>query len=61
MKSHVYADKPQTLGHMEANIRPVNADIRPQLLEKVFENWTSQLRFIRNSRGVHMPENIFKH
>ncbi|GFV09927.1 putative DD41D transposase [Trichonephila clavipes] len=54
VKSLVYADKPQTLDHLEDNIRRVIADIRPQMLEKVIENWTSRLspalcitRFIR--------------
>ncbi|GFS60738.1 helicase domino [Trichonephila clavipes] len=41
VKSLVYADKPQTLDHLEDNIRRVIADIRPQMLEKVFKNWTS--------------------
>ncbi|GFT74138.1 uncharacterized protein TNCV_3708381 [Trichonephila clavipes] len=44
VKSFVYADKPQTLDHLEDNIRHVRhviADIRPQMLEKVIENWTS--------------------
>ncbi|GFT95430.1 putative transposable element [Trichonephila clavipes] len=41
VKSLVYADKPQTLDHLEVNIRRVIADIRPQMLEKVIENWTT--------------------
>ncbi|GFU68279.1 uncharacterized protein TNCV_834061 [Trichonephila clavipes] len=60
VKSLVYADKPQTLDHLEDNIRRVIADIRPQMLEKVIENWTSALDYIRASRGSHMPEIIFK-
>ncbi|GFW34471.1 uncharacterized protein TNCV_500891 [Trichonephila clavipes] len=60
VKSLVYADKPQTLDHLEDNIRRVIADIRPQMLEKVIENWTSRLGYIRASRGSHMPEIIFK-
>ncbi|GFX84863.1 uncharacterized protein TNCV_4996951 [Trichonephila clavipes] len=60
VKSLVYADKPQTLDHLEYNIRRVIADIRPQMLEKVIENWTSRLDYIRASRGSHMPEIIFK-
>ncbi|GFV48349.1 uncharacterized protein TNCV_2479141 [Trichonephila clavipes] len=59
-KSLVYADKPQTLDHLEDNIRRVIADIRPQMLEKVIENWTSRLDYIRASRGSRMPEIIFK-
>ncbi|GFT12637.1 transposable element Tc3 transposase [Trichonephila clavipes] len=59
VKSLVYADKPQTLDHLEDNIGRVIADIRPQMLEKVIENWTSRLDYIRASRGSHMPEIIF--
>ncbi|GFW19884.1 putative transposable element [Trichonephila clavipes] len=39
VKSLVYADKPQTLDHLEDNIRRVIADIRLQMLEKVIEKW----------------------
>ncbi|GFY28606.1 uncharacterized protein TNCV_4150371 [Trichonephila clavipes] len=60
VKSLVYADKPQTLDHLEDNIRRVIADIRPQMLEKVIENWTSRLDYIRANRGSPMPEIIFK-
>ncbi|GFW22217.1 putative DD41D transposase [Trichonephila clavipes] len=60
VKSLVYADEPQTLHHLEDNIRRFIADLRPQMLEKVIENWTSRLDYIRASRGSHMPENIFK-
>ncbi|GFW18141.1 uncharacterized protein TNCV_4006811 [Trichonephila clavipes] len=59
-KSLVYADMPQMLDHLEDNIRCVIADIRPQMLEKVIENWTSRLDYIRASRFSHMPEIIFK-
>ncbi|GFV86384.1 putative transposable element [Trichonephila clavipes] len=60
VKSLVYADKPQTLDHLEDNIRRVIADIRPRMLEKVIENWTSRLDYIQASRGSPMPEIIFK-
>ncbi|GFT97307.1 transposable element Tc3 transposase [Trichonephila clavipes] len=46
VKSLIYVDKPQTLDHLEDNIRRVIADIRPQMLEKVIENWTSRLDYI---------------
>ncbi|GFW75015.1 usher syndrome type-1G protein homolog [Trichonephila clavipes] len=48
------------LDHLEDTIRRVIADIRPQMLEKVIENWTSRLDYIRASRGSPMPEIIFK-
>ncbi|GFY06619.1 transposable element Tc3 transposase [Trichonephila clavipes] len=60
VKSLVYVDKAQTLDHLEDNIRRVIAYIRPQMLEKVIENWTSRLNYIRASHGSHMPEIIFK-
>ncbi|GFX06377.1 DUF4817 domain-containing protein [Trichonephila clavipes] len=60
VKSLVYADKPQTFDYLEDNIRRVIVDIRPQMLEKVIENWTSRLDYIRASRGSPMPEIIFK-
>ncbi|GFW99043.1 transposable element Tc3 transposase [Trichonephila clavipes] len=60
VKSLVYAYKPQTLDHLEDNIRRVIADIRPQVLEKVIENWTFRLDYIRASRGYPMPEIMFK-
>ncbi|GFX45604.1 putative marince1 [Trichonephila clavipes] len=60
VKSLVYAVKPQTLDHLENHIRRVIADIRPQMLEKVIENWTSRLDYTRASRGSPMPEIIFK-
>ncbi|GFW28939.1 putative transposable element [Trichonephila clavipes] len=60
VKSLVYADKPQTLDPLEDIIRRVIADIRPQMLEKVIENWTSRLDYIRASRGSPMPEIMIK-
>ncbi|GFV59678.1 DUF4817 domain-containing protein [Trichonephila clavipes] len=60
VKSLVYADKPQTLDHLEDNIHRVITDIRPQMLEKVIENWTSRLDYIRASRGSLMPEITLK-
>ncbi|GFY27011.1 hypothetical protein TNCV_931521 [Trichonephila clavipes] len=55
VKALIYADKPQTLDPLEDNIGRVIADIRPQILEKVIENWTSRLDYIRASRGSSMP------
>ncbi|GFU52170.1 heat shock 70kDa protein 8 [Trichonephila clavipes] len=57
VKSLVYADKPQTLDHLEDNIHRVIADIRPQMLEKVIENWTTSEPAVAVSP---MPEIIFK-
>ncbi|GFV69922.1 hypothetical protein TNCV_1982891 [Trichonephila clavipes] len=58
VKSLVYADKPQKPDYLEDNIRRVIADIRPQMLEKVIENWTSRLDYIRASRGSYARNHI---
>lgn len=60
VKSKVYADKPATIDALEANIERVIRDIRPEMLEKVAHNWTSRIRFVKNSRGGHMSQIIFK-
>ncbi|GFV48575.1 uncharacterized protein TNCV_5068601 [Trichonephila clavipes] len=60
VNSLVYADKAQTLDHLEDNICRVIAYMRPQMLEKVIENWTSRLDYNRASRGSPMPEIISK-
>ena len=60
VKSKVYADKPATIDALVANIERVIRDIRPEMLEKVAHNWTSRIRFVKNSRGGHMSQIIFK-
>ncbi|GFX30266.1 DUF4817 domain-containing protein [Trichonephila clavipes] len=60
VKSLVYADKPQTLDHLEDNIRRVIADIRPQMLEKVIENWTSRLDYIEPAVAVICQKSYLK-
>ena len=60
VKSKVYADKPATIQQLENNIRQVIAEIQPETLLKVCQNWSARLRYIRASRGGHMPEIIFK-
>ncbi|GFS77301.1 uncharacterized protein TNCV_3758811 [Trichonephila clavipes] len=60
VKSLVYADKPQTLDHLEYNIRRVIADIRPQMLEKVIENWTSRLDYSEPAVAVICQKSYLK-
>ncbi|GFW26260.1 uncharacterized protein TNCV_4423071 [Trichonephila clavipes] len=59
VKSLFYADKTQTLDHLEDNIRRVIAYIRPQMSEKVIENWMSRLDYIRASLGTEVIANRF--
>ncbi|GFU94371.1 hypothetical protein TNCV_1731681 [Trichonephila clavipes] len=60
VKSLVYADKPQTLDHLEDSIRRVIADIRPQMLEKSSKigrpDWTTSEPFC----GSRMPKSYLK-
>ncbi|GFS85045.1 hypothetical protein TNCV_1306441 [Trichonephila clavipes] len=58
--SLVYADKPQTLDHLEDNICRVIADIRPQMLEKSSKIGRPDGTTSGASRGSPMPEIIFK-
>ena len=60
VKSLTYADKPATIDALEASIVRVIREIRPAVLEKLAQNWTSRVRFVKNSGGAHMPEIIFK-
>jgi len=63
VKPLFYANKPQTLGDLEANIRGFIADIRPQMLEKELENWTSRLslfsiNLLINNKNKLLYENV---
>lgn len=60
VKSLVYTDQPKSIDELEASISQVIKDIRPEMLEKVCKNWTYRLEFVKNSRGGHMSEIIFK-
>ncbi|GFX35972.1 transposable element Tc3 transposase [Trichonephila clavipes] len=60
VKSLVYAEKPQTLDHLEDNIRRVIADIRLQMSKKVIENWTSSLDNIRRVIADIRPQMLGK-
>ncbi|GFU12765.1 hypothetical protein TNCV_4788171 [Trichonephila clavipes] len=51
--------KPQTLDHLEDNIRHVIADIQPQMLKKS-SKIDVQIDYIRASRDSPMPEIIFE-
>mgnify|MGYP004607098363 CR=1 FL=1 len=42
------------LDALKTNIQRIVAEIRPEVLEKVFENWKSRMAFVQNSRGGHL-------
>ena len=56
VRSMVYADKPTTLETLDININRDIDEVRPEILEKVIQNWTDRMRFVRISCGNHMPE-----
>ncbi|GFU86650.1 uncharacterized protein TNCV_4659461, partial [Trichonephila clavipes] len=60
VKSLVYAISHKRLTIWKTTFCRVIADIRPQMLEKVIENLTSRLDYIRASCGSPMPEIIFE-
>ncbi|GFX07082.1 DUF4817 domain-containing protein [Trichonephila clavipes] len=60
IKSLVYADKPQTLDHLEDNIRRVIADIRPQMMEKASKIGRTDWTISEPAVAVPMPKIIFK-
>ncbi|GFV51749.1 uncharacterized protein TNCV_1321051 [Trichonephila clavipes] len=59
VKSLVYADKPQTLDHLEDNIRRL-LPIYDHKCWKSHRKLTPRMDYIRSSRGSPMPEIIFK-
>lgn len=60
IKSQVYADKPNTLEHLEVNIRQVIADITPIILDRVVNNWSHRVRQTVQSRGGHFNDILFR-
>lgn len=61
VKAQVYADKPATIEHLEANVEREILAVRPEVLERVMRNWTNRMAYLKRSRGGHMSEIIFKH
>ncbi|XP_072375589.1 uncharacterized protein, partial [Diabrotica undecimpunctata] len=60
VKVLVYADKYETIDHLEDNIRCVIDNIWRQILEKLIENCTSILDYVRASHDGHMPNSKMK-
>lgn len=59
VKSQVYADNPTTIEQLKINIERAIGEIQPNLCEKVMENWTNRMRYVRRSRGAHLNDVIF--
>jgi hypothetical protein len=59
VKSHVYANKPQTIAELKAEIRCVIGEIEPQLCGNVIESFVKRARVCQQSRGGHLSDIVF--
>jgi hypothetical protein len=59
VKSRVYANKPQTIPELKAEIRRVNGENEPQLCGNVIENFVKRARVCQQSRGGHLLDTVF--
>jgi hypothetical protein len=59
VKSHVYANKPQTIPELKVEIRRVIGEIEPQLCGNVIENFVKRTRVCQQSCGGHMSDTVF--
>ena len=61
VKAHVYSGNPATIAALEANIEEFIRKIPADMLERVCEDWTLRMNFLKRSRGQYLHEIIFKH
>jgi hypothetical protein len=59
VKSHVYANKPQTIFELKAEIQRVNGETELQLCRNVIEIVVKRSRVCQQSRGGHLSEIVF--
>ena len=60
VKLYIYANKPGTIEDLKVNIQCNIVEIQSDLMQRVFENWTSKLCHLCASQGCHMAEIMFK-
>lgn len=60
LKGKVYANKPDSLQQLKANIREEIAKITPEMLEKVMKNAEKRADMCVAAGGSHLPDIIFK-
>ena len=58
---YVNADKHASIDALEDNIEAFIRDIPAETLERVCQNWTKRMDYLKRSRGQHLHEIIFKH
>jgi hypothetical protein len=59
VKSRVYANKPQTIPELKAEIGRVIGKIEPQICKNVIENFVKRGRVCQQSRGGHLSHIFF--
>ena len=61
VKDKCYADKPETIDALKANIRirEVIGEIQFYIIDNVLKNWTDRVGYCMASRGGHFNEIIF--
>ena len=59
VKSRVYANKPQTIPELKAEIGRVIGEIEPQLCGNVIENFVKRGKVCQRSRGGHLSDIVF--
>jgi hypothetical protein len=59
VKSRVYANKPQTIPELKAEIRRVIGEIETQLWGNVIKNFVKRARVCQQSRGGHLLDIVF--
>jgi hypothetical protein len=59
VKSRVYANKPQTIPELKAEIGRVIGEIEPQLCENIIENFVKRGKVCQQSRGGHLSDIAF--
>lgn len=59
VKDQVYADNPQTIEALKANIERVIGEIEPQLCQNVIENFDERIDVCKRARGGHLKDIIF--
>jgi hypothetical protein len=59
VKSHVYANKPQTIPELKAEVRRVIGETESQLCGNVIENFVERARVCQQSRGGRLLDIVF--
>jgi hypothetical protein len=59
VKSPVYANKPQTIPELKAEIRRVIGQTEPQLCGNVIESFVKRARACQRSHGGHLSDIVF--